>query len=216
MRRGDFSQKDATLGGFAGWYGDNAWVNGQLSYSRLGFDLDRDVVLGPATRTHHGSTDGSNLSVGVSGGWTFTQGSLQHGPVASLLWQKIDIDGFAESDPTLSTSLAYPDQDFRSLVGSIGWQLAYTGNQQLTPYARLTWDREFKDLPDEAFAQAQSIPSSLPYAVPGIQFDRSYATMQIGARTSLVGLDANVGATATMGQSGGNDASVFVTLGKRF
>lgn len=216
MRRGDFSQEDATLGGFVGWYGDDgAWVNGQLSYSRLDFDLDRDVVLGPATRTHHGSTDGSNLSAGVSGGWTFTSGNWQHGPVASVLWQKIDIDGFAESDPALSTSLAYPDQDFRSLIGSLGWQFAWTGGH-VQPYARLTWDREFKDMPDEAFAQAQSIPSSLPYAVPGIQFDRNYGTALLGARTSVLGLDANVGVSLTVGQAGGNDASAFLSLGKGF
>ena len=216
MRRGDFSQKDATLGGFLGWYGGHAWVNGQLSYSRLNFDLDRNVQLGAATRTHHGSTDGRNLSAGVSGGWNLTMGNWQHGPVASLLWQKIDIDGFAESEPTLSTSLAYPDQAFRSLIGSLGWQLAYTGNQQLQPYARLTWDHEFKDMPEEAFAQAQSIPSSLPYAVPGIRFDRNYGTMLVGARTSAFGLDANVGLSTTVGHQGGNDAGVFVTLGKGF
>jgi hypothetical protein len=31
-----------------------------------------------------------------------------------------------------------------------------------------------------------------------------------------MGLDANVGASATFAQEGGNDASVFVTVGSRF
>ncbi|HVR81879.1 MAG TPA: autotransporter domain-containing protein [Luteimonas sp.] len=215
-RGGSFDQTDASLGGFIGWYGDSAWVNGQVSYSRLGFDMDRDIQLGPATRTHHGSTNGSDVSVGINAGWDFVQGAWRHGPVASLLSQRIDIDGFAESDPTLSTSLAYPRQSFDSLIGSLGWQASYTINEHLRPYARVTWDREFEQSPEEAFAQAQSIPGTMPYAVPGAAYDRSYGTLVMGARTQLFGLDADVGVSATGAQSGGNNASVFATFGSSF
>ena len=216
MRRGDFSQRDATLGGYLGWNGDHGWVNGQLSYNHLSFDTDRDIVLGQGVRTQHGSTNGRNLSAGVSGGWTFDQGDWHNGPFASLLYQRIDIDGFAEDTPTQSTSLAYPDQRFRSLVGSVGWQVSYTPAGRIQPYARLGWDREFRRMPDEAFAQAQSIPGSLPYAVPGLQFDRTYGTVLLGARTQLFGLEANFGASTTVAQEGGNDTSVFLTLGNGF
>jgi outer membrane lipase/esterase len=216
QRRGSFDQTDASLGGFAGWYGERAWVNGQVSYSWLGFDTDRDVQLGQATRTHHGSADGSNLSVGVNGGWNFGDGAFRHGPVVSLLSQQIDVDGFAESDPTLSTSLAYADQSVDSLIGSAGWQFSYAPSDRIHPYARVTWDHEFEDPATQAFATAQSIPGSLEYAVPGQDFDRDYGTLLLGARTQLLGLDANVGASATFAQEGGNDASVFVTIGSRF
>ncbi len=216
QRRGEFDQSDATLGGFIGWYGDRAWVNGQLSYSRLGFDSDRDVQLGPATRTHRGSADGDNLGFGLNAGWDFSHGALRHGPVASLLAQRIEVDGFAESDPTLSTSLAYPQQDFDSLIGSVGWQASYAINDHVHPYARLTADREFEESAEEAFAQAQSIPGTLPFAVPGLDYDRSYGTLVFGVRTQLFGLDANVGASTTVGQTGGSDASVFATLGSGF
>ena len=216
LRRGDFSQRDATIGGFVGWAGDNAWINGQLSYTHVGFDTDRDIVLGQAVRTQHGSTDGRNISLGVNGGWTFDSGNWHQGPFASLLYQRVDVDGFGEDAPTQSTSLAYPDQRFRSLIGSVGWQVSYTANDHFTPYARVGWDREFRDMPREAFARAQSIPGSLDYAVPGIQFDRTYGTLLLGARTRLFGLDANVGASTTVAQEGGNDTSVFVTFGNGF
>lgn len=216
QRRGSFDQTDASLGGFAGWYGARAWVNGQVSYTWLGFDSDRDVQLGAATRTHSGSADGSNVSVGVSGGWTFGDGAFRHGPVASLLSQQIDIDGFAESEPTLSTSLAYPEQNVDSLIGSLGWQFSYAPGDRIHPYARVTFDHEFEDPAAQAFAVAQSIPGSLPYAVPGQDFDRDYGTLLLGARTQLLGLEANVGASATFAQEGGNDAGVFVTVGNRF
>jgi outer membrane lipase/esterase len=47
--RGDFTQKDTTAGLFAGWYG-RIWVNGQVSYTWLSYDVNRKVQLGPATR----------------------------------------------------------------------------------------------------------------------------------------------------------------------
>ena len=47
-RAGSFDESDATLGGFVGWYGDQAWVNAQVSYSWISYDVDRTVQLGPA------------------------------------------------------------------------------------------------------------------------------------------------------------------------
>jgi len=216
LRRGSFEQSDATLGGYLGWRAGSAWVNGQLSYTRLGFDIEREVHIGQATRVHTGSADGSNLSAGASAGWDFGDGAFVHGPVASVLAQQIEIDGFAESQPTLSTSLAYPEQSFDSLVGSIGWQFRWSPANRIHPYGRLTWDQEFEDAPEQAFASAQSIPGSLQYAVPGHDFDDRYGTLLIGARTQVMGMDADIGATATVGQEGGNDATVFVTVGNRF
>ncbi len=215
-RGGSFDQDEVSLGGFVGWYGDAAWVNAQVSYSQLGFDTERNVVLGRTERTHTGSADGSNLSVGVKGGWEFGDGALRHGPVLAVLAQQIDIDGFAESEPTLSTSLAYPDQTFDSLIGSAGWQVRYTINEHLQPYAQVTIDREFEDAPAEAFAQSQSMPGTLPYAVPGVAFDDKYATVRFGARTQLFGLDANLGASVTTNQGGGNHATLFATVGTGF
>lgn len=215
-RFGDATQLDVTLGGFAAWYGDRAWVNGQLSYSHSSFDINREIWLGPAKRSHDGSPDGKNITLGVNAGYEFHGDKVTHGPVVSLLAQRIDIDGYAEDQPTLSTSLAYPDQSFDSMIGSVGWQASYKINEHLAPYARLTYDREFEDSAEEVFARAQSIPGSLPFAVPGVEFDDSYATLQFGARTQLFGLDANIGASTTLFQGNGTDASVYATFGKGF
>lgn len=216
LRRGSFEHSDFTLGGFAGWYGDGgAWANGQLSYSRLDFDSDRDVWLGPARRTHRGSADGDNLTLAVNAGWDFTHGSLRHGPVLGVISQRIDVDGFTESDADLSTSLAYPDQSYDSLIGSAGWQLA-VAEGHLRPYARLTWDREFEDAPDEVFARAQSLPGTGWFAVPGMAYDDSYATVALGARTTLLGLDANFGLSTTLSHADSGNSTVHVTFGKGF
>lgn len=214
---GDFDQKDTSIGGFIGWYGDQGlWANAQLSYSKLAYDVDRKIKLGPVVRSHRGSPDGDNLSAGIDAGWNLGHGALSHGPVVGLLSQRIDIDGYAESEPSLSTSLAYPEQSYDSLIGSVGWQASYAINDHLKPYAQLTYDHEFEDQADEAFARAQSLPGTGTYAVPGPQFDGNYGTLLLGAQSKLFGLDANIGASVTLGQEGGNNASVFATLGKGF
>ncbi len=215
-RLGEFQQTDAGLGGFVGWRGDALWANAQLGWTKVSYEVDRAVHLGPATRVHSGSPDGDNLSIGASTGWNFEHGALKHGPVVSILSQQITVDGYAETDPTLSTSLAYPQQDFDSLIGSVGWQASYALNEHMTPYAQLTYDREFEDAPAHAFAQAQSMPGTLPYAVPGLAFDDTYGTMVFGMRTEVLGLDANAGASLTVGQKGGNNATFFLSVGSKF
>ncbi|AKC86180.1 autotransporter domain-containing esterase [Pseudoxanthomonas suwonensis] len=211
--RGDFRQADATFGGFLGWYGGRSWVNAQLSYTTLDYDVTRGVRMGPSMRRHAGSADGSNTAFGVNGGYDFGEGALRHGPVAGLLWQTIDVDGYSEDNPS-SSALAYPDQSLDSLVGSLGWQARYdAGGWQ--PYLRATWDHEFEDAPAEAFAQLQTLPG-MEYAVPAAQFDGDHGTLVLGARFGLFGLEADLGARATVGQKGGSDSGLFLTLGGSF
>ncbi len=215
-RRGDFTQSETSIGGVAGWRSGSLWVNGQLSYTKLSFDVERDIKLGIARRTHVGSPDGDNITGAVNAGWNFSKGRLNHGPVIGFIAQRIDVDGYAENDPGLSTSLAYPDQGYDSLIGSAGWQASFAITDKLTQYAKLTYDREFEDPAEQAFASAQSLPGSMEYAVPGLDFDQSYGTFTMGSRTQLFGLDANLGYHITVGQRGGNHATVFATVGKGF
>ncbi|WP_425480459.1 autotransporter domain-containing protein [Luteimonas viscosa] len=215
LRRGDWDQGEATLGGFLGWQADSgAWIGGQLSYTQLDIDTNRQVPIGPALRVHRGSTDGSNLTAALHGGWRMGEGALSHGPVLGLVAQQIEIDGFAESDPASSTSLAFPDQEFDSLVGSLGWQASYAINAHLAPYARLTVDREFEDGAEEAFAQSQT--TGLEYGVPGPGYDDAWTTLTLGARTSVFGLDANLGVSLNAGEKGGKQTTAFATLGGGF
>lgn len=214
-RSGSFDESDATLGGFAGWYGDRAWANAQVSYSWISYDVDREVQLGDVTRRHSGSPDGTNLSLGLSAGYQWGEGAFRHGPVISVVSQTIEMDGYSESNVN-SSALAYPDQDFDSLIGSAGYELSYAINDHLQPYARLTVDKEFEDPAEEVFAQSLSLPGTNPYAVPGLETDDGYGTLLMGARTKLFGFDANLGVTTTVNQGGGTNTTAFMTLGGNF
>jgi len=212
---GHVRQSDITGGLFAGWYGKSFWANAQASYSALDYNVHREVQLGTATRVHHGSPDGHNLSVGGEAGADFALGKLTTGPVGSVLMQRIKVDGYAESDGTLSTALSFPHQTYRSLIGSIGWRAAAELAPGTAPYIQATYDHEFNDVHKEAFAELQTI-DTLPYAVPGNDWDRSYGTVTGGIRTRLGGIDANLGASATVGRKGGQDVATFLTVGGRF
>jgi outer membrane lipase/esterase len=215
-RGGSFDQSELSIGGFAGGYTEHANVSAQISWAQLDYDLERDVYLGAAKRTHHADTDGDNLSIALNAGYEFGGTNLRHGPVASVLAQRIQIDGFEEDNPTQSTSLAYPDQDFDSLIGSVGWQVHGVISDHVRPYARMTYDKEFEDTADQAWARSQSLPGTGAYAVPGVWFDDEYATLTFGVRTQMFGLDANIGAMATVAQENGNDSTVFFQLGSGF
>ena len=214
-RRGDFDQDDTTLGGFLAWYSGNVWVNAQASWTNVSYDMTRNVHLGPAVRTHVGSPDGDNLSFGANAGWDFTHDKLVHGPLVGVLLQKIKVDGFDENG-TSSTSLSYPEQEYDSTLGFAGWQASYKVTESVVPYTRLVWEHEFDDAPTEAFAQARSLPGTLPFAVPNLEHDDNYGTLALGVRTHAFGLEADIGATASVGQEGSNHATVFVTIGGRF
>lgn len=211
--RGDFQQADATFGGFLGWYGERSWVNAQASYTSLDYDVTRDVRMGPAMRRHAGSTDGSNTAFGINGGYGFGEGAFRHGPIAGLLWQAIDVDGYSEGNPA-STALAYSDQSVDSLVGSLGWQASYDAGGW-SPYLRATWDHEFEDGQEEVFARLQTMPGQ-EYAVPAVEFDGDYGTVVLGARFDAFGLSADVGVRASAGQDGGSDTGLFLSLGGTF
>ncbi|AMJ56057.1 esterase [Stenotrophomonas sp. KCTC 12332] len=212
--KGDFTQDDTTLGLFAGWYGERAWVNGQVSYSWLGYDVTRKVQLGPATREHKGSPDGSNLTAAINAGYEFGHaGGFRHGPVAAVIWQKVKLDGYVESNAS-ATAFGYGDQDLDSTVGRIGWQARFDGGT-VQPYVQVTYDHEFED-GKQASAWLQTMSGAGMYKVPGLEFDRNYATAVLGARLTLWGLNSNIGLSTTTMQKSARDATVFASFGGSF
>jgi len=212
--KGDFTQSDTSLGLFAGWYGERVWVNGQVSYSWLDYDVTRKVQLGPATRIHEGSTEGSNLTAALNAGYEFgTEGGFRHGPVAAVIWQKVKLDGYTESNPS-ATALGYGNQDVDSTVGRIGWQARFDGGS-VKPYVQVTYDHEFED-DKQASAWLQSMPEVGMYKVPGLEFDKNYATAVLGARLNLWGLNSNVGMSTTTLQKRARDVSLFASFSGSF
>ena len=150
--------------------GGSAWVNGQVSYT---LDLlrrrsPRASSARPRAPTAARRTAPTSAPA-LNAGWNFGDGSLKHGPVRAACCRRRSKSTATTRTAPKPTALAFPDQDFDSLIGSVGWQVDYAINEHLEPYAQLTYDHEFEDDDDEAFAQLRSMPGTAPYAVPGVE-----------------------------------------------
>jgi len=212
--RGRFKQREVSLGAYLGLrYGSGGWLLSQLSYSRSKLAIERKVPIATATRRHQGDTNAHNLTAALDVGWDFHQGKLTHGPQMGMTLQRIKVDGFAEDSPQLSTSLAYAKQTLHSQLGHIGWQASFQWDKDLVPYLRLSFEHEFKRMPKEVWARSQSMPDTLPYTVPSLDYERNWISAALGLRTQLAGLPADFGLDLRRAQKSGYEGMLFVRLG---
>ena len=130
-----------------------------------------------------------------------------------MVWQKVKLDGYVESN-TSATAFGYGDQDLDSTVGRIGWQARFDGGN-VKPYVQVTYDHEFED-GKQASAWLQTMADVGMYKVPGLEFDRNYATAVLGARLNLFGLESNIGLSTTTMQKSARDATLFASFGGSF
>lgn len=54
------------------------------------------------------------------------------------------------------------------------------------------------------------------YRVPGLNFDKNYATAIMGAGTELFGLQSNIGLSASAGQKRAQDMTLFASFSGSF
>ncbi|MBK6973973.1 MAG: autotransporter domain-containing protein [Sterolibacteriaceae bacterium] len=175
---GGFEQKELALSLYA------AWDSGPLRLSTIGtlgrseFDVTRDVHLGPATRSIHGSTGGNNASLALRGAFELGAGGFSHGPFVGMNLQRIDIDQFTESDGG-SAALGYQRQRRTSAIGSLGYQ-ASLDMGSVQPFGRLSVEHEFRDNDRSitAFLTSMAAPS---FDLPAAKLERTWGSATLGA-----------------------------------
>ena len=119
------------------------YLNAIVTGGNANFDINRSIVLGPATRVEAGNTSASHVAAEIGGGFAFGSDDFRHGPFASVTWQKIEVDGYAE-DSLDSTSMYFGDFNRKSVVTRIGYQAQGTAGS-LKPFARVAWAKEGQD-----------------------------------------------------------------------
>lgn len=175
---GGFEQQDLALSLYAAWDGGPLRVSTVGTLGRSEFDVTRDVHLGPATRSVHGSTGGTNASLAVQGAFQLGGGALSHGPFVGMNLQRIDIDQFTESDGG-AAGLGYGRQRRTSAIGSLGYQ-ASLDMGAVMPFGRLSVEHEFRDNERSvtAFVQSMTAPS---FDLPAAKLERTWGMATIGA-----------------------------------
>ncbi|MEO6967627.1 MAG: autotransporter domain-containing protein [Rhodanobacteraceae bacterium] len=190
-----FSHDDSNLGGNGSFkleelmtsvYAMLNWQQGAYlgaigSAGSLHFhNIDRNIVLGPATRRESGSTTGSHIAFTLTGGWLFGSEAWRTGPYADLGYQRIRVSGFGE-DGNDSTTMTFDRQVREALIGTLGWQLIgnwQTGSTLLHPYAQIAYNHDDKADPRDVRAGLVDIPGT--FALPGFLPDKNWGSAGVG------------------------------------
>ena len=204
---GSFKLKEPMMTIYVG-YGDGPWyVGGTLGAGNLDYsNIQRNIALGPVTRTENGTASGYQTVARVLGGYWFKQADWIHGPFGKLTWDKAVVHQFSEHGSD-STALTYGQQENEALVSSIGWQV--TGNLSgWRPFARATWEYNFKN--DERQISANPVGVSGTYFVPVSKQDESYALFDLGVTKDFGGVTGYISGNASAGKSNGDFWAVTI------
>jgi outer membrane lipase/esterase len=204
---GSFKLNEPMMTFYAG-YGDGPWyVGGTLGAGNLDFkNIQRNIVLGTATRTETGNTTGWHTVARVLGGYWFKQGDWEHGPFGKLTWEKAVVHQFSETGSD-STALTFGQQETEALISSVGWQV--TGNWSgWRPFARATWEYDFKN--DERQITATPVGLLGTYSLPVAKADQSYALFDLGVSHDFGGVTGYLAGNASAGKSNGDFWAVTV------
>jgi outer membrane lipase/esterase len=213
--RGGFTQDEATASLYAAFKGSSAWADVVGTYGALSYGVDRGGVLGISRFSNHGETDGDNWSVGSRAGYDFSVSSIVTGPVAGLLWQRAEIDGFTET-VTDFTALSFSNQLRDSLVSTLGWRAKIAlGNWQ--PYAEVVWNHEFASDDRDVTASLTSSSYAPGYSMPAVELREDWATTTLGTTIDLgSGLQALGSARTEFDDSGVRSYGVQLGLNAAF
>jgi outer membrane autotransporter protein len=133
---------DSGRGGvYATWYHHGFYVNAAIYGGHDNYDSSRAGLGGLAS----GSTEGSEWSTFVSGGYDFHFGPLTVGPIASLQYTDVHVDGFSEKGSL--APLAIHSDSAESLRSDAGFRAFYAwqiGKIVVEPSLKVAWEHEYK------------------------------------------------------------------------
>jgi len=204
---GNYTLKETSATFYMG-YGDGPWyVGGTLGVGDLDYSVQRNIQLGPLTRTESSDPSGWHFMASVLGGYWFqTSADLQHGPFVRVAYQDIRVKAFTEQGSD-STALSYAQQKRESLITSLGWQA--TGRiGMFRPFARVSWEFESDD--GERSVTATPLGMTTSYTVPGFKPDDNWLRYVVGASADFGGVTGFITGTGTGSKNDGDYYAVTV------
>ena len=226
---GDFKQNEYALSAYAAYAAGPLWFDMIGSFGGLRYDVNRIVPIGVTTVSNTSSPNGDNASFAAELGYNFSTAvgpgplpalpakapaaaasslTLTHGPVAGILVQRINVDGFAETDPFAAdpsgglTALTFGSQHRNSAVTELGYQASFAlGVWQ--PFAKLVWNHELASTNRLVTATVPEIAFAPSYTMPAVMFGKDWVTGTLGTRVAFGhGVSGYASLTGQTGQSG--------------
>jgi outer membrane lipase/esterase len=214
---GNFKTRDQAISFFGavdwgGFYGTGVVSVGNLKFH----DVERNIFLGPVTRTANASPEGSASSAFFTAGYDFRIGRARVGPVVTLSTGQYDVNQFDESNAG-SADLRISSQTRRSEAWGVG-VAASADLHGWTPWARVTVDRERRD--DQRFVTAMPltlVATGNSYDLPAYNADRDFWTLAAGV-SGYVGPKVALGLNlySIQSRSGIKDEGLGATVSVKF
>jgi fibronectin-binding autotransporter adhesin len=133
---------DSGRGGvYATWFSHGIYINGAIYGGHNNYDSGRAGLGGLA----NGSTEGSEWSTFIGGGYDFHIAQLTVGPIASLQYTDVGIDSFDEKGSL--APLAIHSGSAESLRSDVGFRAFYQwqiGKLVVEPSLKAAWEHEYK------------------------------------------------------------------------
>jgi outer membrane autotransporter protein len=158
---GDVDVNTGRGGLYATYFDCGFYVNGAVFGGYNSYGTGRQGLLAPA----NGSTDGYEFSTFLEAGYDFHFGNFTVGPVGSVQYINVHINGFNEQGSLLPLQIHTDSEE--SWRTDLGVQASYTlhcGSVLLVPTIRAAWEHEFKY-------------SALPITVSSVAFPGVAATL---------------------------------------
>jgi outer membrane autotransporter protein len=93
VNNGSIDVNSGKFGAYATVFGNGLYLDTAVTGSVDGYDTHRTALLGTA----NGSTNGSEVSFLVAGGYDWKRGNLTISPIANFQYTYVNLDGFTES-----------------------------------------------------------------------------------------------------------------------
>lgn len=210
---GGFKLNEAMLTTYAALNRGSWYLGGSLGAADLKFkNIHRNIEMGTTTRIEQGSSKGNHIVARLTGGMNFGSTNFTHGPIASLTYQQIKVNGFAEGGAA-STTMYFTEQTRDSLISSIGYLVSaqFGSGVQLKPWARVAWENEHKN--DDREVRASLVTMGGSFALPAYKVDDSYGKVDIGISAQFgKSLSGFINYNTTFSQASQTNQAVMVGL----
>jgi fibronectin-binding autotransporter adhesin len=158
---GDIDVNTGRGGLYATYFDHGFYVNGAAYGGHNTYNTSRQGLLGMA----NGSTSGGEFSTFIEAGYNFHFGDITVGPIVSLQYTYLNIDGFNEKSSLIPLQIHSDSQDsFRTDLGVQVSHAWHVGSVLLIPSVTAAWEHEY-------------LYSALPITVSSIQFPGAAATL---------------------------------------
>jgi len=163
-----------------GTYYDRGFYVNAIAGGGLGSVETRRLTVGGYAR---GDTNTTGVNATVGTGYDHKFGAFRVGPVASLRYARIGLDGFAEEG---ALGAMYIDsQSHDSVQSAVGLQASYIANLggiTVVPLARAQWQHEYLD--NDSRIRAGFVSEDL-FTVHGPRVGRDALLLDVGASAQL-------------------------------